>query len=124
MWITPAASGAVAPIGISQARVSFGPAVRNVCSPSARNPADARYCDSPGSPMPASASSSAASSSGSSANRTLAPRPFRIEIVAGQTRFAGVSIPGVKIGWVESDESAALHEWNATFSHEPLNMAL
>jgi len=30
---------AVAPALISQARVSFGPAVRNVCRPSARNPA-------------------------------------------------------------------------------------
>ena len=28
LWITPAASGAVAPMGISHARVSFGPAVR------------------------------------------------------------------------------------------------
>src|SRR6202000_2425479 len=39
VWITPAASGAVAPIGISQARDSFGPAVRKVCRPRARKPA-------------------------------------------------------------------------------------
>ena len=38
VWMTPAASGAVAPALISQARVSFGPAVRKVCRPSARNP--------------------------------------------------------------------------------------
>jgi hypothetical protein len=39
VWITPAASGAVAPDLISQARLSLGPAVRKVCRPSARNPA-------------------------------------------------------------------------------------
>ena len=46
-WMTPAASGAVAPALISQARVSFGPAVRKVCRPSARNPARASWA-SPG----------------------------------------------------------------------------
>ena len=37
-WMTPAASGAVAPTGTVQARASFGPAVRYVCSPSVRKP--------------------------------------------------------------------------------------
>ena len=67
VWITPAASGAVAPAGISQARVSFGPAVRNVLSPRAWNPARASRA-SPGSPRPSPAAISAASSSGSSAS--------------------------------------------------------
>src|ERR1022692_3177170 len=49
VWITPAASGAVAPTGIVQARVSFGPAVRKVVSPRARNPARAGQ-PSPGRP--------------------------------------------------------------------------
>ena len=31
LWITPAACGAVAPIGIVQARTSFTPAVKYVC---------------------------------------------------------------------------------------------
>ena len=37
VWITPAASGAVAPAGIVQARDSLGPAVRNVDRPRASN---------------------------------------------------------------------------------------
>ena len=32
--MTPAASGAVAPTGIVQARISFGPAVKKLCNPS------------------------------------------------------------------------------------------
>ena len=52
LWMTPAACGAVAPALIVQARASFGPAVRKVCSPSARNPAWASWA-SPGSPRPA-----------------------------------------------------------------------
>jgi hypothetical protein len=38
VWITPAASGAVAPSGIVEARASFGPTVRKVESRSAANP--------------------------------------------------------------------------------------
>ena len=49
LWMTRAACGAVAPALIVQARASFGPAVRNVCRPSARNPAWASWV-SPGSP--------------------------------------------------------------------------
>ncbi len=36
--MTPAASGAVAPTGIVQARDSLGPAVKYVCKPKVLNP--------------------------------------------------------------------------------------
>ena len=64
-WITPAASGAVAPTGIVQARASFGPAVRYVCRPSVRKPTRISWCR-PGSGWPIDSSSSRASSSGRS----------------------------------------------------------
>ena len=43
VWITPAASGAVAPPGMVQALASLGPAVRYVDRPSAVNPARASW---------------------------------------------------------------------------------
>ena len=84
VWMTPAASGAVAPAGIVHARVSLGPAVRKVCRPSVRKPARASWAR-PGSPRPASASSSAASSSGSSA-RSASVLASRKIPSAGATR--------------------------------------
>src|ERR1700761_7419723 len=86
VWMTPAASGAVAPTGMVQARVSLGPAVRKVSRPRVRKPTRASW-SRPGSPRPNSASSSAASSSGSSA-RAASVLAARNTASAGATRLA------------------------------------
>ena len=80
VWIAPAASTAVEPSGIGQARTSSGPAVRNEIRPSSVYDS-AMTRSRPDSAMPSSSMNTAASS-GSSSPSSISIRADRASTIA------------------------------------------